>query len=242
MSKADNQQPRGASQKGDLSGFLARFGLNVPDAMLRQALTHRSYAYEHDSVLHNERLEFLGDSILGQVVTIRLYFEFPDLPEGELAKRRAALVSSAALAEIARSINLGEWLFLGNGEERTGGREKSSILADTMEAIIGAVFLSLGQEAATEFVNQLVEPLMQEPTRFTVALDPKTSLQEIAAQLGEPAPTYHTVGDGPDHNRVFTASVTVGAFSGTGTGTSKKLAEIAAARQACEAFAQDAEN
>lgn len=238
MKRAQNQQPQDHPAGGDPSGFLARFGITLPEDLLTHALTHRSFAFEHEGTPHNERLEFLGDSILGQVVTLRLFFDFPDLSEGELAKRRAALVSSAALAEIARSINLGEALRLGNGEEHTGGRDKTSILADTMEAIIGAVYLALGQEASSDFVNALIEPLMQQPTRFTVALDPKTSLQEIAARLGEPAPSYETVGSGPDHGRVFTARVTVASFTGSGAGTSKKSAEIAAAREACEAYAQ----
>lgn len=238
MKRAHNQQPQEHSKESAPSGFLARFDITLPSELLTHALTHRSFAFEHQGTPHNERLEFLGDSILGQIVTLRLYFEFPDLSEGELAKRRAALVSSDALAEIARSINLGDALLLGNGEEQTGGRDKTSILADTMEAIIGAVYLAHGQEVASNFVNALIEPLMQQPTRFTVALDPKTSLQEIAAQLGEPAPSYETVGSGPDHSRVFTARVTVASYGGTGTGTSKKSAEIAAARQACEAYAQ----
>lgn len=224
----------------DRSGFLARFNIQLSPELLTLALTHRSWAYENGSVAHNERLEFLGDSILGQIVTLRLFHDYPGLPEGELAKRRASLVSAAALSEAARSIGLGASLLLGKGEESTGGRDKSSILADTLEAVIGAIYLDLGQDAATSFVYALIEPLMQDPTRFTTALDPKTTLQEIAARLGQPGPVYQVEGDGPDHDRVFTATVTVDSVTGVGVGTSKKAAEIAAARQACEQFASRA--
>lgn len=206
--------------------------------MLTLALTHRSYAFEHNLREHNERLEFLGDAILGQAVTLKLYSDYPDLSEGELAKRRASLVSSSALAEVARSLKLGDALLLGRGEQQTGGQDKSSILADALEAVIGAVFLDLGQDAATAFIHALMAQLLEDPARFTTGLDPKTTLQELAASLGEPLPVYSVDGDGPDHNRVFTARVTVNGCTGTGVGTSKKAAEIAAARDACEQLAQ----
>lgn len=206
--------------------------------MLTLALTHRSYAFEHNLREHNERLEFLGDAILGQVVTLKLYSDYPDLSEGELAKRRASLVSSSALAEVARSLKLGDAILLGRGEQQTGGQDKSSILADALEAVIGAVFLDLGQDAATAFIHALMAQLLEDPARFTTGLDPKTTLQELAASLGEPLPVYSVDGDGPDHNRVFTARVTVNGCTGTGVGTSKKAAEIAAARDACEQLAQ----
>lgn len=217
---------------------MARFGVTVSPELLRLALTHRSYAFEQGLTEHNERLEFLGDSILGQAVTLKLFTDYPNLPEGELAKRRASLVSSAALSEAARKINLGDYLLLGKGETQTGGRDKGSILADALEAVIGAVYLDQGQEIAAEFIHALIDPLIQDPTRFTTALDPKTSLQEIASKLGEPSPSYSVEGSGPDHDRVFTARVTVATVSGEGQGTSKKAAEIAAARNACEEFAQ----
>ncbi|XPP27940.1 MAG: ribonuclease III [Leucobacter sp.] len=208
--------------------------MTVPAELLDLALTHRSWAYEHGGTPHNERLEFLGDSILGQAVTVKLYRDYPELSEGELAKRRAALVSSTALAEVARGIGLGAELRLGVGEERTGGRQKESILADTVEAIIGAVYLATDPETAASFVLQLVEPLLADPDRFTVALDPKTSLQEEAAARGLPHPSYETTGEGPDHDRRYTARVALAGATGTGTGTSKKAAELAAARDAVE--------
>ncbi len=193
------------------------------------ALTHRSYAYEHGGIPHNERLEFLGDSVLGQAVTVMLFTTHPDLDEGQLAKRRASVVSTVALAEVARAIGLGEHLLLGRGEEQTGGRDKDSILADTMEAVFGATYLSAGPEAATELVLRLTAPLLADPERYGAAMDPKTSLQELAARLGAAPPIYAVSASGPDHDRRFTATVTVGDVSKTGEGTSKKTAEMAAA-------------
>ena len=205
-------------------------GLTVGEELCELALTHRSFAYENGGIPHNERLEFLGDSILGQAVTVMLFTENPSLEEGDLAKRRAALVSTTALAEIARRIGLGQFIRLGNGEELTGGRDKDSILADTMEALIGATFLSNGDDAATELVLRLVRPLLGDAYRFGAAMDPKTSLQERAAQLGSDAPVYVIVADGPDHARVFTATVSVGTLvTAEGVGSSKKHAEMAAA-------------
>lgn len=201
--------------------------------LLRLALTHRSFAYENGGIPTNERLEFLGDSILGQAVTVRLYRDHPDLDEGELAKRRASLVSSVALAEVARSIGLGPFIRLGRGETLTGGADKPSILADTVEAIIGAVYLDLGGDAATALVMRLVGPLMSDPERFGAAMDPKTSLQEVAARLGASAPVYTVTESGPDHNKHFVATVAVGDLVvASGDGSSKKQAEMAAALEA----------
>ncbi|NYF28150.1 ribonuclease-3 [Microbacterium sp. JAI119] len=193
------------------------------------ALTHRSYAYEHGGIPHNERLEFLGDSVLGQAVTVMLFTTHPDLDEGELAKRRASVVSTVALAEVARGIDLGSHLLLGRGEEQTGGRDKDSILADTMEAVIGATYLSAGPDAATELVLRLTKPLLADPERYGAAMDPKTSLQELAARLGATPPRYSVEASGPDHDRRFLATVSVGDVSMTGVGSSKKTAEMAAA-------------
>ncbi|WP_395246077.1 ribonuclease III [Agromyces sp. MMS24-K17] len=201
--------------------------------LLLLALTHRSFAYENGGIPTNERLEFLGDSILGQAVTVKLYRDHPDLDEGELAKRRASLVSSVALAEVGRAIGLGAHIRLGRGERLTGGAAKASILADTVEAIIGATYLDLGGEAATALVLRLIEPLMADPDRFGAAMDPKTSLQEAAARLGTSAPTYTVVESGPDHNKHFVATVAVGDLvSAAGEGSSKKQAEMAAALEA----------
>lgn len=204
-------------------------GVDIDPELLALALTHRSYSYEHGQVPHNERLEFLGDSILGQAVTVQLFTEHPTLDEGSLAKRRAAVVSTVALAEVARTIGLGAHVMLGRGEELTGGREKDSILADTMEAVIGATFLSAGADAATALVLRLLAPLLADPERYGAAMDPKTSLQEIAARTGLLPPVYSVTAEGPDHDRLFTATVVVGDTSAQGIGSSKKHAEMAAA-------------
>ena len=218
----------------DRAPLVRALGVLIAAALLELALTHRSWAYENGGVATNERLEFLGDSILGQAVTVMLYTTYPDLEEGDLAKRRASLVSSVALAEVARAIGLGEHLKLGKGEELTGGREKSSILADTVEALIGAAYLDLGGDAATALVLRLVAPLIADPDRFGTAMDPKTTLQEIAARRGLGLPVYALSDDGPDHSKVFTATVLLADDPiATGEGTSKKQAEIAAALEAC---------
>jgi ribonuclease-3 len=232
----------------DGSLLLATLQVELSDELLSLALTHRSYSYENGGIPTNERLEFLGDSILGQAVTVMLYHRFPDLEEGELAKRRASLVSTVALAEVGRSIGLGRFIKLGRGEELTGGRDKASILADTVEALIGASYLDAGADAATALVLRLVAPLAAEPTRFTTSMDPKTSLQELAGQRNLGAPVYVITESGPDHQKIFVATVSVsrgGADSGradsgggqlvvtaTGEGASKKVAEASAARDA----------
>lgn len=217
-----------------------RLDAPIGHELLELALTHRSFAYENGGLAHNERLEFLGDSILGQAVTVMLYDENPDLDEGELAKRRASLVSSVALAEVARRIGLGEFIRLGRGEEQTGGRRKSSILADTVEAVIGAAYLDLGPDAATALVLRLIRPLMDDPDRFGAAMDPKTSLQELAAGSGLGLPQYELTDSGPDHSKRFRAVVLLtGREIATGTGTSKKHAEMAAALAAWTILQKD---
>jgi ribonuclease-3 len=211
----------------------AELSIDISPELLELALTHRSFAYENGGVAHNERLEFLGDSILGQAVTVMLYTTNPHLDEGELAKRRASLVSSVALAEVARTIGLGRFIRLGRGEELTGGRDKSSILADTVEAVIGAAYLDAGGEAATDLVLRLIMPLMDNPERFGAAMDPKTSLQELAATLGRGVPSYVVTDSGPDHSKRFRAVVVLGKEEiASGEGTSKKQAEMAAALRA----------
>ena len=216
--------------RGELETFLA---VDVSPQLLELALTHRSYAYEHGGLAHNERLEFLGDSILGQAVTVMLYRDNPDLDEGELAKRRASLVSSVALAEVARVIGLGRHIRLGRGEELTGGHDKSSILADTVEAVIGAIYLDAGGEAATALVMRLIAPLLLDPARFGAAMDPKTSLQELSARIGRGLPRYAVTDSGPDHSKRFHATVSLeGTAIAEGDGTSKKQAEMAAALEA----------
>ncbi|HEY5224225.1 MAG TPA: ribonuclease III [Microbacteriaceae bacterium] len=217
----------------ELDALQRTLGVAINTELLTLALTHRSYAYEHGGIPNNERLEFLGDSILGQAVTVMLYRAHPSLDEGDLAKRRAGLVSSVALAEVARGIGLGAYLRLGRGEAQSGGAEKSSILADTVEAIIGAAYISEGGDVATSLVLRLIEPLLDDPSRFGAAMDPKTSLQEAASHLGASAPSYEVTNSGPDHNKLFRATVTVpGVITATGEGSSKKHAEMAAALDA----------
>lgn len=210
--------------------LLEQLGVEIDPELLSLALTHRSWAYEHGGAPHNERLEFLGDSVLGQAITIELYRRFPEATEGELAKRRAGVVSSVALAEVARSIGLGQHIRLGKGESASGGANKASILADTMEAIFGAAFLSAGRSASADLVLRLVGPLLDDPGRTGAALDPKTALQEVAAAQGRGAPVYEVVATGPDHARTFSATVRIDDEAvAVGSGTSKKVAEMAAA-------------
>jgi ribonuclease-3 len=232
MNAAGVSAARGA-QKGSLAALQQVLGLRIDEDLLQLALTHRSFAYENGGLPTNERLEFLGDSILGQAVTVMLYRDFPLLPEGDLAKRRASLVSTTALAEIARGIGLGDFVRLGKGETLTGGRDKSSILADTVEALIGAAYLDTGVESATALVLRLIQPMLADPGHFGISMDPKTSLQETAARLGAGVPVYSVAESGPDHSKVFIATVTVGSsVTATGEGTSKKHAEMAAALDA----------
>ena len=201
--------------------------------LLDRALTHRSYAYENGGLPTNERLEFLGDSVLGVVVTETLYRSHPELSEGHLAKLRAAVVNARALADVARAIGLGDHVKLGRGEEITGGRTKSSILSDTVEAVIGAVYLSGGFEVAREVVHRLFDPLMAQAAGLGAGLDWKTSLQELAAEHSLGVPEYLIEDDGPDHAKTFTAQVKVGdGRYGHGTGRSKKEAEQQAAETA----------
>ncbi len=216
-------------------------GVRIEPGLLRQALTHRSYAYENGGLPTNERLEFLGDSVLGVVVTDSLYRTYPDLPEGQLAKLRAAVVNMRALADIGRVVGLGDFIFLGRGEETTGGRDKSSILADTVEALIGATYLDSGFDVAGELVRRLVRDLLRESAQLGAGLDWKTSLQELCSAAALGVPEYQVSQAGPDHEKVFSAVVVIGgAPYGSGEGRSKKIAEQAAAAQAWEALRERA--
>ena len=208
--------------------------------LLERALTHRSFAYENGGLPTNERLEFLGDSVLGVVVTDTLSRTHPDLSEGRQAKQRAAVVTARALAEVARGIGLGVHIKLGRGEEATGGRNKSSILSDTVEAVIGAVYLSGGFEAASTLVHRLFDPLMEAAAGLGAGLDWKTSLQELSAEHSLGVPEYVIEDTGPDHEKTFTAQVRVGgALYGHGTGRSKKEAEQQAAETAYRMIAAE---
>lgn len=207
--------------------------VTVEPRLLFQALTHRSYAYENGGLPTNERLEFLGDSVLGLVVTAALYSRHPELPEGQLAKLRAAVVNMRALAGVGRTLELGQYLLLGRGEEASGGRDKSSILADTVEALIGAVYLESGITVATVFVHRLVDPLLDASAELGAGLDWKTSLQELTAIAALGVPEYVVAEEGPDHAKLFHAVAMVQATPyGEGSGRSKKEAEQAAAAAA----------
>jgi len=211
----------------------ALLDITLEAALLERALTHRSYAYENGNLPTNERLEFLGDSVLGLVVTDTLFRGNPDLPEGHLAKLRAAVVNMRALADVGRTLRLGEFVRLGRGEESTGGRDKTSILADTLEAVIGAVYIDQGLAASAVLVHRLFDPLIDEAATMGAGLDWKTSLQELTAGASMGVPEYHVSETGPDHRKTFTAVAQVaGDAYGEGVGQSKKEAEQEAAANA----------
>ncbi len=215
----------------------AALGVALDHDLLERALTHRSYAYENGGLPTNERLEFLGDSVLSIVITDRLFHAHPDLAEGSLAKLRASVVSTRALAQVARALGLGRWMRLGKGEDVTGGRDKASILADTMEAVIGAVYLERGLEGATRVVRLLFDPLMAAAAADGAALDWKTALQELTAAQGLGVPEYAWTESGPDHAKAFVAvALVAGEPRGEGSGSSKKEAEQGAAEQAWTAL------
>ncbi|WP_430500465.1 ribonuclease III [Micromonospora trifolii] len=220
----------------------AAFGVSLEPELLQRALTHRSYAYENGGLPTNERLEFLGDSVLGVVITTALFHNHPDLPEGQLAKLRASVVNMRALADVARGLGpdgLGAYLLLGKGEETTGGRDKASILADTLEALLGAIYLQYGLDTTGIVIHRLFDPLMAESAGRGAALDWKTSLQELTAALGLGVPEYRIEGTGPDHLKTFTAWVVVaGNRYGGAEGRSKKEAEQRAAEAAWRTLAE----
>jgi ribonuclease-3 len=216
-----------------LTVLAERLGVEMDPGILERAVTHRSYAYENGGLPTNERLEFLGDSVLGLVVTDTLFRTHPDLPEGQLAKLRAAVVNARALAGIGRELGVGEHLLLGRGEETTGGRDKASIVADTVEALIGAVYLDRGLDVATALIHRLFDPLIAESAGLGAGLDWKTSLQELCAAASLGVPEYVVEESGPDHQKSFRARVRVaGALYGDGQGRSKKEAEQQAAATA----------
>ncbi len=223
-------------ERTDRGPLLEALGVEVDTELLMLSLTHRSYAYEHGGLPPNERLEFLGDAVLGVVVTDHLYRAHPTLPEGKLAKLRASVVNMNALAGVARGLGdggLGAYLLLGRGEELTGGRDKASILADGLEAVIGAVYLEHGLEAARALVHRLFDTLLAEAPRRGAGLDWKTSLQELTAAAGLGVPEYLVDESGPDHRKEFVATVVVAEQRyGAGEGHTKKEAEQKAAETA----------
>ena len=207
-------------------------------ALLQNALAHSSYANErwHNSLMSNERLEFLGDSILGMCVAEYLYCTFPDRPEGELTRMRADMVCEQTLANVAGRIGLGEHLLLGKGEEQGGGRTRNSILADAVESVIAASFLDGGMSAAKQFIQKYI--LVEVPVKKLHNVDYKTGLQELVQQKKNQVLTYTLVGEsGPDHDKHFEVEVSLnGKVVGLGSGSSKKRAEQDAARVAMEAL------
>lgn len=208
--------------------------------LLELALRHRSWCAEHDGAPSNERLEFLGDAVLGLVVTDHLFRTAPTTSEGVLARRRSELVSATALASVARTVGLGDALRLGKGEEATGGRNKTSILADAMEGVLGAVYLDGGMGAAASVVLRLLDERITGVVAGDVASDHKSRLQELAAQLFGELPRYELTETGPEHAKEFSAVVRLGGSKyGQGAGRTKKEAEQAAARQAWERLQAD---
>ena len=211
-------------------------GAELPDELLTLALTHRSYAYEHGGLPTNERLEFLGDAVLGLIVTDELFCRHPDRSEGDLAKLRASVVNTQALADVARGLSdegLGAHLLLGRGEANTGGADKSSILADGMESLLGAIYLVHGIDTAREVILRLFGAVLDAAPTLGAGLDWKTSLQELTAARGLGAPSYQVTSTGPDHDKEFTAVVVVmDTEYGSGVGRSKKEAEQNAASAA----------
>ena len=203
--------------------------------MLELALTHRSFSYEAGGIPTNERLEFLGDSVLGLIVTEELYKKFPDLDESRLSPLRSGVVNMKALAQIAREIKLGSHLRIGKGEESTNGRDKNSILADSLEALVGAIYLQHGYEKTAEIILNWMKPSLDSVLTLGAALDAKTALQELAASMNLASPEYEISESGPDHDKSFIATALVGSerFE-TGQGKSKREAEQSAAKLAHE--------
>lgn len=217
----------------DHTPLLDNLGVELPHAVLRLALTHRSFANENGHLPNNERLEFLGDAVLGLSVATQLYLQYPSRPESDISKMRASIVSRYGLADIAREIELGEHILLGRGELVTQGRSKESILADTTEALLGAIYLEHGFATARDVVLRLFAEKIDTATSAGLNQDWKTALQERLAERKLPMPAYRATSVGPDHDLTFTAEVLVGEkVLGAGEGTNKKLAEQSAARQA----------
>ena len=215
--------------------LIARLGVDVNPQLLELAFTHRSYAYENNLPTTNERLEFLGDAVLGLVVTEELYNRYPDLDESKLSPLRSGIVNMRALAEIARELNLGQYMRIGKGEEVTGGREKTSLLADSLEALFGAIYLNHGFTETAKVILILIESKIESAKNQGAGLDGKTALQELAAARQITLPEYLIEESGPDHDKSFIATAIVGGETiAKGNGKSKREAEQAAARSAFE--------
>ncbi|MDO4792113.1 MAG: ribonuclease III [Buchananella hordeovulneris] len=226
----------GGAKRLDVGTLLDGWGAPIDGELLILALTHRSFANTAGGP-HNERLEFLGDSVLGLVAAEHFYLNYPELPEGRISRMHHATVSEPSLAQAARRLGLGDYLLLDSGADGYGGRERDSVLADAMEAMIGATYLCNGLEITKRVIHSLLGPEFEDAEERAFLLDPKTPLQEWAAAGGHTHPEYASHHEGPDHARVFHATVTIdGRVAGRGSGSSRKAAEIEAAAQACRAF------
>ena len=222
------------SRRSKPGSCLEALGLPAsPGSIYELALTHRSFAFENAGEDHNERLEFLGDAILGAIVTDLIYRRYPALAEGEMARLRASVVNTGALAEVARDIGLGDHIRLGKGEESSGGRDKPSLLADTLEALFGATYLDRGLDDLGDILVPLFTRLLDAVVASGGGHDPKTALQELVVRNRGVRPVYRVASSGPDHDKRFAAHVYVdGELYGAGAGRSKKEAEQRAAREA----------
>ena len=222
--------------RSDLFASLtAQLGIALKPELLELAFTHRSFAYESGAKETNERLEFLGDSVLGLIVTEELYLRYPDLDESRLSPLRSGIVNMRALADIARTLELGKYIRLGKGEEVTNGRDKNSLLGDALEALIGAIYIDSGFATASAVIQRLIKSTLEEAMAKGAGLDGKTALQELVASLGMGTLEYLLAESGPDHDKSFTATAVVGGIEiSQGEGKSKREAEQAAARSAYE--------
>ncbi|AZQ76810.1 ribonuclease III [Flaviflexus ciconiae] len=237
MSRSKGRRKVNPPARTDREVLLASWGVDIEEALLEQALTHRSWSFENGNVPTNERLELLGDSVLSIIVTDRIYHDYPDMSEAELVPIRAAAVSETPLADIAKTIGLDGFILLGNGELVTDGRNKPSILSDTLEALIGATYLTVGLDKTRGVVEKLTAPYIIDATKAGPALDWKTSIQMVAneGKLGDVS--YKIEGSGPDHARHYVATTMIGGKAwGEGEGTSRAKAEMAAAEASYEAL------
>lgn len=220
--------------KSDHAPLLEAWGVELPDDLLRLALTHRSFANENGHLPNNERLEFLGDAVLGLAVAEQLYRQFPERSESDISKMRSGVVNMYALAGVARRLGMGEYILLGRGEMLTGGKDKHSILADSVESMLGAIYLYHGFEVARATVLRLFADMITEAPTTGLTMDWKTVLLEKLSDMKLPLPTYEVRGEGPEHDKTFYATVTIEDLVTHGEGHTKKVAEHAAAKQAVQ--------
>lgn len=220
--------------KSDHAPLLEAWGVELPDDLLRLALTHRSFANENGHLPNNERLEFLGDAVLGLAVAEQLYRQFPERAESDISKMRSGVVNMYALADVARRLGMGDYILLGRGEMLTGGKDKHSILADSVESMLGAIYLHHGFEVARATVLRLFAEKITEAPTTGLTMDWKTVLLEKLSDMKLPLPTYEVRGEGPEHDKTFYATVTIEDLVTHGEGHTKKVAEHAAAKQAVQ--------